>query len=162
MNSMDICQVIGCEKQKRRNGPKTLYCHMHYRRFLLNGDVGSPEEKRIGAYKGTECKILDCRKTAMKKELCVKHYDDSKGSTLDAQKIADMKSNGCQVCGSFERLTLDHDHSCCPTGKSCNNCVRGILCHKCNTAAGLLDDDINRMISLASYIIGTKDVLQNV
>lgn len=162
MISMDICEVVGCEKPKRRNGTKTLYCHMHYRRFRVNGDVGSANNKRVSSYNDVFCKINGCDDRAMKKELCVKHYDDSRRTTLDAQTVADMKANGCQVCGSFERLTLDHDHSCCPTGRSCNNCVRGILCHKCNTAAGLLDDDTNRMISLAAYIMSTKDVLHNV
>ena len=162
MNSMDICQVVDCNREKRRNGPKTLYCHMHYRRFMTKGDPGSSEPKKVSSYKDKKCYVNGCESRAMKKELCVKHYDDSKNTSFGAQEIADMKALGCQVCGSFNRLTVDHDHSCCPTAKSCSNCIRGILCHKCNTAAGLLDDDVNRMIALASYIMAKKDVLQNV
>ena len=128
----------------------------------MNGNVGTSHEKRIYSYNGIKCKIEICEDKAMKKELCIKHYDDSRGSSLNAQTIADMKSSGCEVCGSFKRLTLDHDHSCCPTGKSCENCVRGILCHKCNTAAGLLDDSPEKMIGLAAYILSSRDVLQNV
>ncbi len=43
-----------------------------------------------------------------------------------------------------QNLSVDHDHS---TGK-----VRGLLCSKCNTALGLLDEDPTRVISLLKYI----------
>ena len=49
----------------------------------------------------------------------------------------------CEVCGSSDRLRLDHDHS---TGK-----FRGILCSHCNTALGLLGEDSNRMRALIRY-----------
>ena len=156
---MEICEVSGCNKSKRRSGPKTKYCHMHYRRFRLYGDAGTSDAKRVRSYNGKTCKIIGCNETALKKEMCAMHYDSERGSKLSAQEIDNMKKNGCMVCGSFDRLTLDHDHSCCPTGKSCRNCVRGILCHKCNTAAGLLNDNPDIMLSLATYILKNKDVL---
>jgi len=154
------CVVEGCSKEKRRNGEKSTYCHMHYKRFLKDGIPGKPENIRIFSYNGKLCKIEDCEEISKKKDMCVKHYDSQKNSKLSAQEIDIMKKSGCQVCGSMSRLTVDHDHSCCPTGSSCSNCVRGILCHKCNTAAGLLDDDTERMVSLAAYILSTKDVLK--
>lgn len=150
------CNVDGCQKPKRRNGAKTLYCHMHYKRFLTYGNVGQSNEHRIYSYAGKICKINECNKMAKKKDMCTFHYDSQKGSLLSAESIAEMKKTGCNVCGSFSRLTLDHDHSCCPVGRSCTNCVRGILCHKCNTAAGLLDDDSERMIALSAYILAHK------
>jgi hypothetical protein len=39
---------------------------------------------------------------------------------------------------------VDHDHK---TGK-----VRGILCHKCNIALGLIGDDPARARALANYL----------
>ena len=158
---MDTCSVIGCEKPKRRNGPKTLYCHMHYRRMMKNGDVGSSEPKKVWSHYGEKCLVDGCQDAAKKKGMCIQHYDSEKGTTLSAQEIHNMKKSGCHVCGSFDRLTLDHDHNCCPQGRSCHNCVRGILCHKCNTAAGLLNDDPNLMISLSMYVMSKKDVLTN-
>lgn len=159
---MDKCEVFGCEKPKRRNGPQTLYCHMHYRRFLKYNNPGTSENQRVFKYNNEKCLVDECNEIAKKKKYCIPHYDSEKNTTLSAQKIHNMKKNGCDVCGSFERLTLDHDHKCCPTGYSCHNCVRGILCHKCNSAAGLLNDNPDIMLGLATYIIKNKDVLNYV
>jgi len=53
-------------------------------------------------------------------------------------------SRGCEVCGSTEKLHLDHDHS---TGK-----VRGCLCQSCNLALGLMGDNPERLHKLANYM----------
>jgi len=55
----------------------------------------------------------------------------------------------CQSCGIPEselnrRLAVDHCHT---TGK-----VRGLLCGKCNTALGQLDDNLDKITSLYSYL----------
>ena len=44
---------------------------------------------------------------------------------------------------------VDHDHE---TGK-----VRGLLCAQCNVALGQLEENANRMIGLATYILQHKD-----
>lgn len=44
----------------------------------------------------------------------------------------------CGACGSRDFLKIDHDHGHCPTANGCDECVRGYLCHSCNTAEGLL------------------------
>lgn len=48
---------------------------------------------------------------------------------------------------------VDHDHGCCPGNKkSCGKCIRGLLCGRCNRAAGLVDDDPNALRGLADFI----------
>jgi len=53
----------------------------------------------------------------------------------------------CQVCGlrgDKKRICVDHCHS---TGK-----VRGFLCNNCNTALGMVKDDIAILERLAGYL----------
>ena len=70
--------------------------------------------------------------------------------TVDEYEEMYADANGCcQVCGISEelnnkRLAVDHDHK---TGK-----VRGLLCGKCNTALGQLDDNLIKISSLYSYL----------
>ena len=53
----------------------------------------------------------------------------------------------CCICGrADQRITVDHDHA---TGK-----VRGLLCHSCNVALGLLGDDISRLTAAIVYLKG--------
>ena len=46
------------------------------------------------------------------------------------------------------RLCIDHDHQ---TMKP-----RGLLCHQCNTALGLLGDDLQKIIGLSQYLAQSK------
>jgi len=54
----------------------------------------------------------------------------------------------CAVCGSNKRLCIDHCH--------CTEKPRGLLCHKCNTALGLLDDNIQRILKLSQYLAQSR------
>ena len=56
----------------------------------------------------------------------------------------------CAVCGKTEqennkRLAVDHCHK---TGK-----IRKLLCHKCNCALGMVDDNKDILSSLISYLM---------
>lgn len=72
---------------------------------------------------------------------------------ITLEEFNEMAKNGCHACGSFNRLSVDHDHTCCAGNKSCGRCIRGILCHNCNVAEGFLESSIDRVIALASYMI---------
>lgn len=57
----------------------------------------------------------------------------------------------CAICfrpeSDFKKgLCVDHCHT---TGK-----FRGILCHRCNTSIGQMDDDTDRMLRAIQYIKG--------
>jgi hypothetical protein len=50
------------------------------------------------------------------------------------------------------RFHVDHGHACCPGKKSCGKCVRGLLCHGCNTALGNFKDSPDNLLSAVAYL----------
>ena len=56
----------------------------------------------------------------------------------------DLHEKSCIICGSTQRLCIDHCHQ---TKK-----VRGLLCTKCNTGLGMFDDDIGKLLSAIEYL----------
>lgn len=69
-----------------------------------------------------------------------------------------MQGGRCAGCGIVaarvgKRLDIDHDHACCDGNRrSCGRCVRGLLCHNCNIAAGFSLDNPHTLRSLAGYV----------
>lgn len=73
------------------------------------------------------------------------------------QYLALLEARGhdrCGICGGVEatvsargrvrRLVIDHDHA---TGE-----VRDLLCHRCNSGIGYLDDDPEKAEAAAAYL----------
>ena len=65
----------------------------------------------------------------------------------DYEAILGRQGGVCAICGgsfaSEKGTHVDHDHRCDHPGRgtfSCPDCVRGILCARCNTVLPLLDD----------------------
>lgn len=79
--------------------------------------------------------------------------------TLDdyVEIMADQKF-GCAICGMGPiapnlSLSVDHDHSCCSAkAQSCGQCVRGLLCGKCNLLIGYANDDPALLQSAIEYL----------
>lgn len=65
----------------------------------------------------------------------------------------------CAVCGEppggdgrFKRLSVDHDHACCPGAESCGKCVRGLLCRPCNFGLGGFRDRVELLHAAEAYL----------
>ena len=66
---------------------------------------------------------------------------------LEFDSMLKKQGGGCACCGtkdSWRNLAVDHNHK---TGE-----VRGILCDRCNRAAGLLADSPSRALNLHRYL----------
>jgi len=123
------------------------------------------EEKPISSFvKNPKCsegrtyECISCRNEYMngvykektyntkRKHLLKKNY----GMTLeDYNKMWTEQSGKCAICNKHEQelgnvLFVDHCHN---TGK-----VRGLLCRNCNTGIGLLQEDLNIILSAAKYL----------
>lgn len=73
----------------------------------------------------------------------------------ELQKFLTLQDNKCATCHQefevtiskkgFKRVgyRIDHDHSCCSGDKGCPKCIRGLLCHRCNTLLGSYESMIS-------------------
>lgn len=93
----------------------------------------------------------DCKNIGLQNRYFVRTY----GITVqDYEQMFEAQSGLCMICNTEGfvmnekrhkmKLVVDHCHS---TGV-----VRGLLCHNCNRALGLLHDDISRFERAISYL----------
>ena len=83
------------------------------------------------------------------------HRTNANRHNLTSEQMSEMrlKFGGlCWACNENLATGIDHDHACCPGSYSCGTCVRGLLCHWCNTALGLMKDDTRKLESLIRYL----------
>lgn len=71
--------------------------------------------------------------------------------------LLQIQGGRCAICRVPEpgaaHWAVDHDHSCCPSRKSCcGECVRGLLCVRCNVGISFFDDDPARLRAAAAYL----------
>lgn len=66
---------------------------------------------------------------------------------ITSARFAEMlegQGHACAMCEEpfqeGQKVCVDHDHACCPDERSsCGRCVRGLLCHPCNTSLGHIE-----------------------
>lgn len=63
----------------------------------------------------------------------------------DFDLMVAAQSGVCAICAKPRRLHVDHDHE---TGN-----VRGLLCSNCNTALGLLGEEVDVLIAALAYLL---------
>lgn len=72
------------------------------------------------------------------------------------QALYEAQGGRCALCqwatGKTRRLSVDHDHACCPGKTSCGECVRGLLCRPCNTLLGRARDAIEFFQRAIEYL----------
>ena len=112
------------------------------RRFMVNND----RLDRLNGY----CRTCDRGKSLYR----------NFGITLTQfDAMVEAQGGGCAICGhpgsEENRLSVDHDHACCPGKKgkkTCGKCVRAILCARCNTGLGQFYDNPDTLMAAAFYL----------
>lgn len=69
--------------------------------------------------------------------------------------MLDEQSGRCAICSAaidVRSAYVDHDHGCCTGRKACGDCVRGLLCNRCNALLGMAQDDPVRLRRAAEYV----------
>lgn len=76
------------------------------------------------------------------------------------QELYDQQGGLCAICGpttgnrgASRKLSVDHDHRCCPGPISCGKCVRGLVCQTCNDFLGRVRDDPRAFLRGYAYLL---------
>lgn len=134
------------------------HCETHYRQ-LLRGEELSPAGEISG------CPTPNCgRGMGPYAKRCSYCNHFRKRYSLTWERVDFLwatENRHCYNpgCDSTESLHMDHDHSCCNTGRdrfSCGECLRGWLCRACNTALGLLKENPRRIEGLLESLESFK------
>lgn len=147
------CRHEGCERPIFRLRLQVCYYHWasEYKpprviapRDCLNcGKEFTPKQRSNAQCCSPECGVENAR---------LKATYSLTGAQV--RKLVAQQDHKCAICRKpfANRGNIDHDHACCPGEKSCGKCIRGVLCKKCNTAIGMLDDDPDRCFMAAAYL----------
>lgn len=92
---------------------------------------------------------------------------DTYGITPEAyEDMYEAQGRVCALCrranGRTRKLSVDHDHGCCPGKVSCGQCVRSLICGPCNEMLGHGRDDPEFFLRTSRYLIDPpgREVLQ--
>ncbi len=69
-------------------------------------------------------------------------------STFEAREWYKNNVKQCAICGNVDKLCIDHCHK--------KMIIRGVLCQKCNSAIGLLNEDIDIIQKAIVYLNTSK------
>jgi Recombination endonuclease VII len=144
------------------------------KRAKYDADSADPEkaERRRQAqrayYLKNRDRLLDQKRTASRKAGradALRHIHGPEGPTLFDTLWA-AQDGKCYLCGEQLRpdlnrqIHLDHDHSCCPLGRSCERCRRGLACKPCNLIIGMAGDDAGKLARIAANLQQANALVQ--
>lgn len=119
---------------------------------------GFPRDATKASGHGSMCKDCKRDRAGDRREYFRTYHLAERGMTAETyDELLNAQDGVCAICrepetlvrrGRVERLTVDHDHE--------TDVVRGLLCHRCNTAVGLLRDDPDLLRAAILYLAGTR------
>jgi hypothetical protein len=73
------------------------------------------------------------------------------------QKLYEFQGRRCALCrratGAAKKLSVDHDHTCCPEPPTCGECTRMLLCSECNKLYGHARDDVQFFVRAVQLLL---------
>lgn len=111
-------------------------------------EVANREKLNAGAREWRKTEAYRAYMAAHWKDLAL--YRAHKLRRTDWEQLLEAQGGCCYLCGDeMAEPVIDHDHRCCPAGKSCSACRRGLACRSCNLVIGNAYDDPERLIKIA-------------
>ena len=78
---------------------------------------------------------------------------------IDRDKVLALieEQRTCRICTTDllkedRDWVVDHDHNCCESNRSCDNCRRGFICQPCNKMLGFAKDNIETLQAAIKYL----------
>lgn len=171
------CTFSGCTRRRSSKG----LCDAHYRQMKRGAELAPIRAKRadhdgrvrdgLGRKFCPECsvwkdvsdfqaRVSGADGLANRCKVCTRWYRVLQDFNLDRSDYLDRlerQGGACAICQALppegEFLCIDHSHDCCPqAGRSCGECVRGLLCNECNSAIGFMRDDASRLRRAVQYL----------
>lgn len=147
------CRFAECARPKWVRG----YCYTHYTQYRQGGPLRpiSNRAAQVGS-----CSVPGCPAPSVSRGFCRAHVRLGSNFNMTPEKASELfAERRCRICGTCEPgardFHVDHDHKCCPeAGRSCGNCIRGLLCGDCNRGLGLFGDDQERLARAIDYLRG--------
>ena len=76
------------------------------------------------------------------------------------ERLLEQQNHLCAACkepfNENETPYVDHDHGCCAGNRSCGNCIRGLVHHKCNIVMAFALDSPEILRRIADYVEQTS------
>lgn len=141
------------------------------------GKIGGEDSFYRATPRSFDSYCKDCRKKQAKKSKQDRVESDPQGykamwrrirlakyglTEEDYDSMLSAQGRVCASCGEPETyrfkgsvvpLAVDHDHDCCSAqNRSCGQCVRGLLCRRCNMAIGMAKNSPAMLRQMAMYL----------
>ena len=110
----------------------------------LTSEFFPPHNKKLD---GFDSWCRKCR-SAYRSEICRGAFRSCISDANLKKLKQDFKT--CMICGSEEKLVVDHNHK--------NNLVRGLLCNHCNRGLGHFRDDSGVLNKAIQYLSNSTSV----
>lgn len=112
-----------------------------------------PEARRQSAVRYQRANAEKASKTIREKKY--------KMTLEQIERMIIEQGDACKLCrGELgDTWTVDHDHACCPKAYTCGQCIRGVLCRRCNIALGMFREDPELLIAASIYVTQRSDAL---
>ncbi len=147
---LSLCSFESCLKTARSNG----LCDSHWKQ-KNHYQIELRKTRRWMAVKSDlVCVVMNCEKLAQSSiGMCDSHKGLCLKYKLTSIQLDFIRAGGCAICGSYNTLHIDHDHSCCDSRVTCGNCVRGALCVSCNHGLGNFKDNPESLKNAIEYLL---------